>query len=607
MAQTRALLLEDDRLTAAVVRDWLEAAGWAVEHVESGAEGLRRIGESLPDLVVSDVLLPGLDGTAVCANLRLRPYGDRVRVVLLSARADTAAAARAAGADVFLPKPVLREELLAAVVAPALASVQSGGSALPRPVRLPVDDGVRGDREEGPLGPGAIGPLLQRLHAARFSGVLEAEGDGGVRAKLYFSRGCPGAARSSDAAAEFGQVLLALGLLSAEHLGASVEAARRSGVPLGEWLLRSNLVERRAIERALREQVLLRAVGIGRIAAGRYALDPAEPIGLAVFEVHPAAIIWRLGDPLPPPREGDAARFVRPGPAFADTWPLLDPQGDLGVLRALLLGGASYADCARVCGPRAAELVSVLRAWGVVELVEEAPPPARREAGLAELDATELAEELRAWNCTLLDANHYTVLGLAPDASADDVNTAASALLARLHPDALPAGLDVTSRGRARATYERAMEAGRVLSDPGRRAIYDAHLRGETRVTHGAVQAGEQGVLQADRAGELLRRGAYVTAAALFQAAARDGESADLLTMLGWARHHACPEDPTAGEAELRHAVQLAPDDENAVFLLARVLIARGEREEGRALLRRALDLNHEFEPARQALRELTE
>ncbi len=614
MADPRALLIEDDRVTAAVVRDWLVAAGWEVEHVESGADGLRRFAEARPALVVADVLLPGVDGTTVCAHVRMQPYGDRVRIVLLSARAHARGAALAAGADAFLAKPLSREELLAAITPPGAVPVYEQEPLRPGAVRVPRVEvlGRAGEttapEEEGELGPGRFVPLLHRLHASGFSGVLEAEGDDGLRAKLFFARGSPAAARSNDEATGFGQVVLRLGILSAEHLATSVEEGRRCGAPLGEVLLRSQLIERRAVERALREQVLLRAVGVGRLATGRYVLDFAEPIGLAGFDVHPAAIAWRLGAASPPLDEAALARHVRPAPALAALWPLLDPDNALGVLRALLVGGAAAADCARVCGPRAAELLAVLHHWGLLRLEANAPPPASREAGLAELDATALAESLRAEHRTLLDANLYTVLGLKPDADADEVNAASVAALARLHPDTLPAALDGTSRGRARAMYERALEAGRVLSDPARRAIYDARLRGDAHVPHGQIGMEDHAVLQADRASELLRRGEYVTAAALFHMAIQlEGESADILAMLGWARHHACPEDPRAGEPELRRALGLDPEDEIASYYLARLLAARGEVEEARRLLRAAVERNHEFEPAREALRELPE
>ncbi|MDP2312542.1 MAG: response regulator [Pseudomonadota bacterium] len=618
MAEPVALLIEDDPVAASVVTGWLTAAGWRVEIADNGADGLRRFSELRPGLVVADVLLPGLDGTAVCAHIRMSPWGGRVRIVLISARTHAQEAALAAGADAFLAKPLRRDDLLAAVSpqdlpqdapgdAPAAGeSLRPGTVRVPRVEVLGTAEGACGGDEEGELGPDVLPALLRRLHDTAFNGVLEAEGADGLRARLFFSRGAPAAARSSDEGTGFGQVLLRLGILSAEHLAASVEEGRRTGTPLGEVLLRSQLIERRAVERALREQVLLRAVGIGSIPAGRYVLDSAEPIGLAGFDVHPAAITWRLGAAPPPLADEDLPRFIRLEPALLGLWPLLDPDNTRGVLRALLLGGASAGDCVRISGAGAGALVAHLRDWGLLRLTEEAAPPQLRDAGLAELDVTALVETLRAEHQALLDANHYTVLGLQPDADGDEINAATVAALARFHPDGHPAALDATSRARARAIYERALEAGRVLSDPARRTIYDARLGGETHVPQGQIGMEDHAVLQAERARELFLRGEFVTAAALFHMAILlEGEAADILAMLGWARHVACPEDGSAGETELRRALGLDPDDEYALYYLGRLLGARGEVDAARRLLRSAVEKNHEFDLAREALRDL--
>ncbi|MDP2305208.1 MAG: response regulator [Pseudomonadota bacterium] len=612
MAEPVALLIEDDPLAQAVLSGLLGELGWHVETAADGQEALRRFAELRPALVVVDLLLPGLDGAAVCAHIRMSPWGERVRIVMVSARTHALSAALAAGADAFLAKPVDRAALLAAISPRAEPEEAAPAESLrPGVVRVPRESSCGATepppvREEGELGPGCFVPLLRRLHASAFSGVLEAEGADGLRAKLSFARGAPMAARSNDQATGFGQVLLQLGILSPEHLAASIEEGRRGGTPLGEVLLRSHLIERRAVERALQEQLVRRAVGIGQLAAGRYVLDPVETIGLAGFDVHPAVIAWRLQDEPIALDEADLPLFVRIAPAVLSLWPLLDPDNALGVLRALLVGGAPAGDCVRVSGPRAATLLVLLKDWGLASLSVDAASAQSRDAGLAELDTTELAARLRAEHRALLDANHYTVLGLQPDADVDEINAATVAALARFHPEGHPVALDDASRACGRAVYERALEAGRVLSDLARRAIYDARLRGEAGVRQGQIGMEDHAVLQAERARELFLRGEFVTAAALFHMAILlEGEAADILAMLGWARHKGCPEDPAAGEAELRRALALDSEDESALYYLGRVLGARGEVDEARRLLRSAIEKNHEFDPAREALRGL--
>ncbi|MFZ5479894.1 MAG: response regulator [Myxococcota bacterium] len=607
-----ALLVEDDGLTAALCTDWLTEAGWRVVHVSSGADALQRFAEVRPRLVLCDLVLPGIDGTTLCSSIRLQPFGERVAIVLMSARSNARDAALAAGADVFLAKPLRQDELLAALARrPEPPPVETPG--VPAPVRIPsVGDGGAPPPEEGSLGPGVLRALLRRFWQAKFSGVLEATGTGAagetLRVKLFFNRGCPAAARSNDAETELGRVLERLGILSAAHLAESIEEGRRTGLPMGEVLLRSKLLERRAVERALREQVLQRAVGIGRLADGRYVVSHAEPMGLAGFDVHPAAIEWRL-EPgaAEPPGPEEAERFVRVDvPALL--WPLLDPDNQHGVLRALLQGGASVGDCVRVGGPSAGALLGLLRAYGLLTLTIDPPLASQAQAGLAELDVEAVAARIHAQHTALSDANHYIVLGVRPDADGEDVSIATMSALSLFHPDALPAALDADTRRRARAIHDRVLEAGRVLGDPARRAIYDARLAGDAQLKSGDIGLEDHAVLQAERARELFRRGEFVTAAALFQmAVALEGEASDILAMLGWARHRACPEDPTAGEREIRRALELEPDDEFALTYLGRLLGDRGEKDEARRLLRAAVAKNHEFEPARDALAELGE
>ena len=66
------LVVEDDRTVAEVVTRYLEREGFVVESVGDGNEALARADAQLPDLVVLDIMLPGLDGLEVCRRLRSR-------------------------------------------------------------------------------------------------------------------------------------------------------------------------------------------------------------------------------------------------------------------------------------------------------------------------------------------------------------------------------------------------------------------------------------------------------------------------------------------------------------------------------------------------------
>jgi two-component system, OmpR family, response regulator MprA len=109
----RVLIIDDDRALRAALRRALTLAGYDVDMVADGEEGLARIIDSPPDAVVLDLGLPGLDGLDVCRNLRGR--GDRVPVLMLTARdaVEDRIDGLDAGADDYLVKPFDVGELAA--------------------------------------------------------------------------------------------------------------------------------------------------------------------------------------------------------------------------------------------------------------------------------------------------------------------------------------------------------------------------------------------------------------------------------------------------------------------------------------------------------------
>ncbi len=106
----RVLVVDDDETVRDVVRRYLEAGGFGVEVAGDGTEGLRLFAERKPDLVVLDVMMPGVNGLEVCRRLR---QTSQVPVVLLTAlgeEEDRIAGLRL-GADDYVTKPFSPREL----------------------------------------------------------------------------------------------------------------------------------------------------------------------------------------------------------------------------------------------------------------------------------------------------------------------------------------------------------------------------------------------------------------------------------------------------------------------------------------------------------------
>jgi len=142
------LVVDDDPLLAAALRRPLAYEGFEVEVAVSGEEALSRALERAPDLVILDVLLPGIDGLEVCR--RLRQVGDAA-VLMLTARSEVPerVAGFEAGADDYLGKPFAFEELLLRVKA-LLRRGRNGSASELRFTDLRMDRSTRevwrGDR-----------------------------------------------------------------------------------------------------------------------------------------------------------------------------------------------------------------------------------------------------------------------------------------------------------------------------------------------------------------------------------------------------------------------------------------------------------------------------
>jgi DNA-binding response OmpR family regulator len=115
-APARVLIVEDDPTVAEVVSRYLEREGFAVESVADGRDAVARADAHLPDIVVLDIMLPGLDGLEVCRRLRARAP---IPVVMLTARGseEDRVLGLDLGADDYVSKPFSPRELTARVKA----------------------------------------------------------------------------------------------------------------------------------------------------------------------------------------------------------------------------------------------------------------------------------------------------------------------------------------------------------------------------------------------------------------------------------------------------------------------------------------------------------
>ncbi|WP_291317752.1 EAL domain-containing protein [Desulfuromonas sp.] len=102
------LIVDDEKFMRTTMRDALEEFGFEVCEAEGGREALEQIQKTCPDMVLLDVLMPGMDGFTTCAALRLLPEGAHVPVLMVTGLEDTESICQAyeAGATDFITKPL---------------------------------------------------------------------------------------------------------------------------------------------------------------------------------------------------------------------------------------------------------------------------------------------------------------------------------------------------------------------------------------------------------------------------------------------------------------------------------------------------------------------
>jgi two-component system, OmpR family, alkaline phosphatase synthesis response regulator PhoP len=142
---TRILVVEDNPDLAYGLRNNLEIEGYEVDVVDDGVQGLARVRASGPDLIILDLMLPGMDGYRVLRALR--DEGRRMPVLILTARGEEADKVRGLrlGADDYVTKPFGVLELLARVEALLRRTAPPGEGAGP-PERFGTVDVIPASR-----------------------------------------------------------------------------------------------------------------------------------------------------------------------------------------------------------------------------------------------------------------------------------------------------------------------------------------------------------------------------------------------------------------------------------------------------------------------------
>ncbi|MFN7974232.1 MAG: response regulator transcription factor [Acidobacteriota bacterium] len=145
---TQVLLIEDDGKLASRLKEYLATHDMKVAWAPDGAAGLREVSSHPPDVVLLDVMLPGMDGFEICKQIR---RSSRVPILMLTARGEEAdrIVGLEIGADDYLPKPFSPRELVARIRA-VLRRLQPADDEGPLAFgKIVIDPGGRRVQKDG--------------------------------------------------------------------------------------------------------------------------------------------------------------------------------------------------------------------------------------------------------------------------------------------------------------------------------------------------------------------------------------------------------------------------------------------------------------------------
>ncbi|TVR10245.1 MAG: response regulator [Salinarimonadaceae bacterium] len=149
----RVLIIDDDARLSAMLVDYLGQEGLEARRAADGEAGMQALSRDPPDIVVLDLMMPGIDGLEVCRRIRAR---HDVPILMLTAKGDETdrIVGLELGADDYLPKPFNPRELLARLKAILRRRHAPASARVARFGQLEIDEGARAVRvrgEEKPL------------------------------------------------------------------------------------------------------------------------------------------------------------------------------------------------------------------------------------------------------------------------------------------------------------------------------------------------------------------------------------------------------------------------------------------------------------------------
>ncbi len=108
----RVVVIDDDQGVVSLLQKRLEANGYQVSSAEDGVKGLEIVRSTLPDLVILDIVMPGMDGFSLVREIRSDERLKRIPLIVITSKGEMGELFKAEGVGIILTKPFKMEDIL---------------------------------------------------------------------------------------------------------------------------------------------------------------------------------------------------------------------------------------------------------------------------------------------------------------------------------------------------------------------------------------------------------------------------------------------------------------------------------------------------------------
>ncbi len=623
MAKT-ALIIEDDESVGRLLFELCGKLGISAEVVRNGKEGFERAKKQPPDVLLLDLLLPGLDGFKIAEGLKAA--GLSIPLIVVTGVYKDGKVAKEFGdrygADYFLKplridevKQALARKLGLAVDAPEPNVVRRASLEVPGPTVAAM---------EGSLRSRPFSALVMELARGKASGTLDLE-QGQVRRRIFFNRGFVRFAQSNVKGENVGGMQVAEGRITEADFSAAVQRAREERISIGEALALAAVIDRGELPRFLRRQV--EEVVLGAFAAqdGTFRFAPGDTDRIQDARQSAVALLLSAYKRFVTAEQAQTLLAAQHDATVARS---ADFDRELFTLRGvfsgetlspMINGRLKIGDVTARARRDDLPLLLALLQTGLATLTGAAPAAARPQLPVvtAVNPSRPFTAEERAAR-TQIEAEHarvsraatyYDVLCVEPNCSTEQVKAAYLPLARRWHADAFTNLVLGDAAPRLQEIFGKISEASSVLSDEKRRADYDVLLDRQAKGLPTDVEVIFKAEAAAARGDALMKQGRFADAEGAYKEALKfDASVAQYHAALGLAVLRA--RGATAASealASLDKALSLNADFVTARVYKAVVLGQTGNESQAMGLLREVLAAQPDHVEASRELRALKE